>query len=254
MTQAGAHPDDSLQRDDISIFSLRDEVALLNAFGDSQALILGGATRSQLMEHVASLVPQMLPHRGAAISVRAKPKAPCPLVLQAWSDERTRAVASVIEQAGIGPMFDALETKTPVVSDDLSNDARWGELLVPPVSVVSMPVMVDDDVVATMCLYGPVGGETPEQVERMLRIARHAGTLIAGAKMFEESRQLADNLRAAMQNRAVIEQAKGIVMGTRLCTEDEAFAYLRDLSQHQNLKLREVAERLVKNTTEGHQI
>jgi AmiR/NasT family two-component response regulator len=52
-------------------------------------------------------------------------------------------------------------------------------------------------------------------------------------------------MRAAMESRAVIEQAKGIIMGQRRCTADEAFALLSKLSQDCNRKLREVAEALV---------
>ena len=47
-------------------------------------------------------------------------------------------------------------------------------------------------------------------------------------------------MQAAMANRAVIEQAKGIIMGQRRCTPDEAFAILVKLSQDTNRKLRDV--------------
>ena len=50
-----------------------------------------------------------------------------------------------------------------------------------------------------------------------------------------------------MDNRAVIEQAKGIIMGDRRCTPDQAFAILAKLSQDTNRKLRDVASALVEN-------
>jgi AmiR/NasT family two-component response regulator len=50
-----------------------------------------------------------------------------------------------------------------------------------------------------------------------------------------------------MENRAVIEQAKGIIMGQRRCTPDQAFAVLTKLSQDSNRKLRDVASALVEN-------
>lgn len=52
-------------------------------------------------------------------------------------------------------------------------------------------------------------------------------------------------LQAAMASRATIEQAKGIIMGATGCTPDEAFELLKRQSQHENRKLREVAEELV---------
>ena len=44
---------------------------------------------------------------------------------------------------------------------------------------------------------------------------------------------------------AVIEQAKGIIMGQQRCSAEEAFTLLAKLSQDSNRKLREVAEALV---------
>jgi hypothetical protein len=52
-------------------------------------------------------------------------------------------------------------------------------------------------------------------------------------------------LREALRSRAVIEQAKGILIATAGCTPDEAFALLVRQSQHENRKLREVAGELV---------
>jgi AmiR/NasT family two-component response regulator len=48
-----------------------------------------------------------------------------------------------------------------------------------------------------------------------------------------------------MDSRAVIEQAKGIIMAARRCTADEAFTILSKLSQDSNRKLRHVAASLV---------
>jgi AmiR/NasT family two-component response regulator len=52
-------------------------------------------------------------------------------------------------------------------------------------------------------------------------------------------------VQKAIENRAVIEQAKGIIMGDRRCTPDQAFAILTKLSQDSNRKLRDVATALV---------
>ena len=49
----------------------------------------------------------------------------------------------------------------------------------------------------------------------------------------------------AMAAREVIEQAKGLLMGYYRCDDRQAFALLRDLSQHANVKLRSVAVTIV---------
>jgi hypothetical protein len=54
-------------------------------------------------------------------------------------------------------------------------------------------------------------------------------------------------LRKAMETRAVIEQAKGIVMAAMGCDADEAFKILVEQSQHENRKLHTVAADLVRS-------
>ena len=51
-----------------------------------------------------------------------------------------------------------------------------------------------------------------------------------------------------MRSRAVIEQAKGIIMGQRRCTAEEAFEALVTMSQDANRKLRDIAHDLVDET------
>ena len=48
-----------------------------------------------------------------------------------------------------------------------------------------------------------------------------------------------------MDSRAVIEQAKGIVVARDGCTPDEAFDLLTRISQQQNIKLRDLARIIV---------
>ncbi|WIX79227.1 ANTAR domain-containing protein [Amycolatopsis carbonis] len=66
---------------------------------------------------------------------------------------------------------------------------------------------------------------------------RHAAEDVDAAVLAEENRQL----REALQSRAVIEQAKGVLMAQRRCGPPEAFALLVTLSQDTNVKLRDVA-------------
>ncbi|MCW2603413.1 MAG: histidine kinase [Pseudonocardiales bacterium] len=58
-------------------------------------------------------------------------------------------------------------------------------------------------------------------------------------------------LQVALEGRAVIDQAKGILMAERRCTADEAFNILRDISQRSQTKLHHVAQALVDSATEA---
>jgi hypothetical protein len=52
-------------------------------------------------------------------------------------------------------------------------------------------------------------------------------------------------VRASARSRAEIEQAKGVLMREYALTAEDAFSLLRRYSQHTNVKLREVATRMV---------
>ena len=59
------------------------------------------------------------------------------------------------------------------------------------------------------------------------------------------NRKLSENLTEATRSRAVIEQAKGILMSAGGRTADEAFQILVRASQRENRELREIAEEIV---------
>jgi AmiR/NasT family two-component response regulator len=52
-------------------------------------------------------------------------------------------------------------------------------------------------------------------------------------------------LAARLETMPVVEQAKGILIAQTGCTPDDAFEILRTASQRQNVKLREIAQKMV---------
>ncbi|PSK95415.1 GAF domain-containing protein [Murinocardiopsis flavida] len=57
------------------------------------------------------------------------------------------------------------------------------------------------------------------------------------------------NLHAALNSRATIDQAIGIIMARRRCSADDAFAVLSRTSQNRNTKLRDIAAEILTQTT-----
>ncbi len=76
-------------------------------------------------------------------------------------------------------------------------------------------------------------------------VAGHASLASQVAATLFRHRDLSDGLRHAMASRAVIEQAKGILMAQQDCSAAAAFALLVSVSQRENRKLRDVAHSLV---------
>jgi AmiR/NasT family two-component response regulator len=77
--------------------------------------------------------------------------------------------------------------------------------------------------------------------------AAQAAFVLANAQAYWDARLLGENMAQAMQSRSTIEQAKGVIIAGSGCTEDEAMQILIDQSQHQNVKLRDVAREIVNN-------
>jgi AmiR/NasT family two-component response regulator len=85
----------------------------------------------------------------------------------------------------------------------------------------------------------------PSLIESVSLFAEQASLVLANASAYWGARLKSEQLSESIESRAVIEQAKGIIMSSMRCTADEAFGHLTKQSQHMNIKLREVARQIV---------
>ncbi|GLY47638.1 GAF and ANTAR domain-containing protein [Lentzea sp. NBRC 102530] len=76
-----------------------------------------------------------------------------------------------------------------------------------------------------------------------------ASATITNAQRWRRSQDHVGHLERALTSRAVIEQAKGVLMAVHSCTADEAFSMLVEQSQRANTKLRDVAVKLLESAT-----
>jgi GAF domain-containing protein len=119
-------------------------------------------------------------------------------------------------------------------------------------STLSLPMLVDKKAVGAMNLYSTrERAFGNEDVETGTLFASQAAIVLANAQAYWDARELSSGLSEAMKNRAVIEQAKGILMGAEGFDEDAAFEVLVRASQREHTKLREVARRIVDNAING---
>jgi GAF domain-containing protein len=113
-----------------------------------------------------------------------------------------------------------------------------------------MPLPVQRNVTGARNFYASRTDAFDEEAITLAEtFAGHAAVAVANAHLYETTAALAEQMRQAMQSRAVIEQAKGIIMRERNCTADEAFNILVQLSQQSHRKLREVAQMLVEQVS-----
>jgi GAF domain-containing protein len=153
---------------------------------------------------------------------------------------------------GNGPCLQAARTGETVEITDARTDERWAEYTPTAVdrgalSSLSVPLGSPERMGAALNIYArePAAFDDGDR-EVAQRFARFAGVAVANMHAYQSARELSDNLQAALENRAVIDQAKGILIERHKLTVDQAFEMLAQASMATNRKLRDIAEQLVR--------
>ena len=174
---------------------------------------------------------------------------------RAWTAATSGPVALHLDErqydAGSGPCLDAaLYGETIKVTVD-GPDQPYPELRHAAqrkgvTHTMSIGLSTGDQVLGAMNIYNSTGRPFGEDSDRIARaFAVCAGIVLANVERYRQAAARAAQLEVAMQTRAPIEQAKGVLMSRLHCTSEEAFKVLVGLSQTQNVKLRVVAQNLV---------
>jgi transcriptional regulator with GAF, ATPase, and Fis domain len=114
-------------------------------------------------------------------------------------------------------------------------------------STLSLPMVSGEVAIGAMNLYARREGGFGEEDETLgADLAAAAGSVLSNVSAYWTAFDLSQQLNEAMESRAVIEQAKGILMARNArLSADDAFGLLRRASQRENIKLRLIAERIV---------
>jgi transcriptional regulator with GAF, ATPase, and Fis domain len=168
------------------------------------------------------------------------------------SDSTTAQIMDALQmRADAGPCQEAWETTQVVVCRSLADDDRWPRLTElaakhDVASVLAVPVLVGDEKVGVLNGYATepdaFGGLDIESAELL---ASAVGAVIHQVSERDRLTELAAQMEEALQSRAVIDQAKGIIVARYGCDPDQAFKRMVRASRNHNIKLREVARLLV---------
>ncbi|GLY97921.1 GAF and ANTAR domain-containing protein [Actinoplanes sp. NBRC 103695] len=158
---------------------------------------------------------------------------------------------------GAGPCLDAAATATTLSVPDMAQEDRWPGWAARAVDAgarsslaIGLPVL--EKVTGALNIYSVDAKAFDDDAVTLAQtFAGYAAVALANAHLYDATATLAEQMQEAMASRAIIEQAKGILMGRRRCTADEAFIMLRKVSRDSNRKLRDVAESLVAKAQAG---
>jgi GAF domain-containing protein len=225
-----------------------------SAFSELGRIHLGEVNLDGVLNRVAGLARATLP--GAAevsITLIREPSA----YTAVYTGDIALALDELQYAGQAGPCLDAAAGNSTVSVPDTANDSRWNGWAAQAAqagagSVLSVGLPILDTVEGALNIYGDRPDAFDEDTIRLARtFADYAAIALANAHLYESKVSLAQHMQIAMENRAVIEQAKGIIMGERRCSADEAFAVLAKVSQESNRKVRDVAASLVARAQGG---
>ncbi len=175
----------------------------------------------------------------------------------AWSDERAAELDRVQYSLGGGPCLTAAgEGRTAEVLDTRT-EQRWPEFAQRASelgfqSVLSVPLPVQERVSGGLNVYARRShGADERNRELATRFASYAVVPVSNMYLYTSAVERVGHLEAALDSRAVIDQAKGILMERYRLTADQAFQALARMSMETNTKVRDVAERMVETGTCG---
>lgn len=150
-----------------------------------------------------------------------------------------------------GPAADALRHGEPRRIDDMRAESRWPRFrerarAAGYLSCLALPLRTEADPVAALNLYAnPPGTFVGVAHDLGLLFAAQSGTALHNAELYLASVQLVDNLHRALRLRALVEQAKGMLMEREGYRAEQAMAVLRRASQQANVKVVDLAREFI---------
>jgi len=147
-----------------------------------------------------------------------------------------------------GPCMDAYRSGNVVAITDLATHReRWPEYCVVAerlglASVAGIPMRLSGNAVGAVNLYGSGAREwPPEDLSAAIVMADMATNYLVNASKLRQQEQLNEHLVRALDSKAIIEQAKGVVASEQNTTVDEAFSRIRTHARNHNVSIRSVA-------------
>jgi GAF domain-containing protein len=225
-----------------------DAVAVQPAFDELGRLSFAEHSLESFLQRVTGLAAGVLPGEPViSVTIVAGER---PATVAATGD-----LAQHLDQTqyrlAAGPCLAAATTGRTAEIVDTRSTSEWPEFAAEAAaagcdSVLSFPLPVREKVSGALNVYARQFSAADEGVRRLVsRFADYAVVPVSNMYLYESAVERAEHLAAALDSRAVIDQAKGILMERFKLTPDQAFQALTRVSMETNTKVRDIAERFV---------
>jgi GAF domain-containing protein len=218
------------------------------AFAELSKIVLGAQPLAATLARVAELAKQTI---SGAMEVSVTLLQHGRVTSAAFTGPLASGLDERQYEAGFGPCMDAALSGTTIPIDDTANCEvypDWARIAARHgiTHTMSIGLPVEQRTVGALNVYG-VGGTPFDRTtaELATAFASYAAVAVANAGVYASTATLAANLQRALESRAVIDQAKGILMREQHCSADAAFDELVRRSSGSNRKVREIAQDIV---------
>jgi GAF domain-containing protein len=156
-----------------------------------------------------------------------------------------------------GPCLSALREGTTVLVPDIETEHRWPEYVAAVDhnelgSMLAVPFRGGDEFKAALNLYSDrKHAFSGEAISRAEDFALDGSNSLKLAMRIAKLTDARDDLAAAMASRTTINLAAGAIMGQNRCSQETAMAILKRASSTRNIKLRDLAAKVIASVTEG---
>jgi GAF domain-containing protein len=245
-------PDDRVQRE-TQPGNLLDPTGTL---AELSKILLSAQTLEMVLEDIVGLARDRVPGADEVSMTLIDNGRPC-------TAASTGRIATEMDErqydAGWGPCLDAAAAGQLLAVDDAATETRWPQFTekareIGVGSSISAPLPTQQHSGGSLNIYSTAPHSFDDPGRVLARsFADHAALAMAHAYRYTQAAHQAETLREAMRSRAVIEQAKGILMAARRLDADDAFNVLVQLSQTRHIKLRQLAAQIVSQAS-GHSV
>ena len=225
---------------------MQDYQAIYRVTAELNQLLHDQTPLEQILSGIGDLAVVVIPAcEEAGVTLEQKGK----VVARTTTGDTARTVDAYQYDIDEGPCIHASETGSKVLIKDMKTEDRWPRFASfahsrGVQSSYSIPMIEGGEQFGVLNLYSTNDpfGAPDEEIGSMF--AREATNAVRHVAAFSKTRELIDNLRSALETRSVIGAAVGILMVRDSVGINEAFEKLVGISQRDNMKLRDVAERM----------
>jgi GAF domain-containing protein len=168
------------------------------------------------------------------------------------SSERAESIELLQSQIEEGPCPDCIARAASVSSQNLAEERdRWPSFARAAVasgflSVRAVPMSVRGELIGALNLFRARAGQIAEDDRDLAKgMADIAAVALLQDRDLRHSESVSEQLQGALDSRVVIEQAKGILAERDHVDVETAFRRLREHARQHNLRLSEVARRII---------